>query len=289
MPDPDSPLTAVAGSKFVVRAEDVIVDKSKILGKGNFGVVYEGVLRGSVKVAVKVARREFDVDAARAFAKEIKNWEGLAQRNVLPLIAFTIDPPMLISEIADGGNLREYLKSRSWPRDQGLRLLCDVARGMSYLHSFGILHGDLKCANVLVDAAAGRALVSDFGLSKFRQPGDGSVSIGGPDAHVPGGTVGFMAPEIMMGEPLRPPADVFSFAMLCYEVVSNGLYPFGGAPNYWAVSYAVTSKGARPDRPADVLDSVWAVMERSWAQEPADRPTFPKVGEELEAIAAATK
>ncbi|KAI9024818.1 kinase-like domain-containing protein [Hyaloraphidium curvatum] len=150
---------------------------------------------------------------------------------------------------------------------------------MAYLHSFKVLHGDLKCANIMIDHDIPK--IADFGLAKVRSHlsltttrGDresgGSVS----------GTPPFMAPELWRGGKLRPPVDVYAFAMVCYEVTDEGGYPFEGL---WmaAVSEAVL-RGDRPERPDSADDKMWALMERMWAQNAADRPTFVEVCAEME-------
>ncbi|KAI9019885.1 kinase-like domain-containing protein [Hyaloraphidium curvatum] len=274
------PLAPLESSRLLIAEADVSYDRAKVLGQGSFAVVYEGTLLGSTRVAVKVLRSALvDKATSRAFAREVGNWEGLAQRNILPLLAFCISPPMLISEIADGGNLRQYLGRRSWDQPLGLRLLVDVVRGMAYLHSKGILHGDLKSVNVLVDGS--RALVCDFGLSRFRHPALGTATeTAGPAM----GTVGFMAPEMFTGAPLRAPADVYAFGMTCFEVVSGGGMPFGEGVNAMAAMYQVVFEKARPERPQGVQDGMWALMERCWRHEAGDRSTFVEVTSELEAL-----
>lgn len=151
--------------------------------------------------------------------------------SVLPLMAICLSPPMMITDLAEEGNLRQYLGARGWEQSLGRKLLVDVATGMTYLHSLNILHGDLKSLNVLVDG--NRAMITDFGLSKVMwEVGKTNKTTAGGMA----GTPGFSAPEVLMGEELKPSADVYAFAMVCYEVVSKGDFPFARAGNIAAVS-----------------------------------------------------
>ncbi|KAI9029135.1 kinase-like domain-containing protein [Hyaloraphidium curvatum] len=195
-------------------------------------------------------------------------------------MAYCADPPMMVTDYCPDGNLRKFLDSRSWPQDLGLRLLLDVARGMVYLHGLGILHGDLKSLNVLVDS--GKALIADFGLSKVRSEVGRSTAgtVGGPVS----GTPGFLAPELVGGSALHKPADVYAFGMVCYEVASKGRFPFEELMNPALVLYNVAVKGVRPERPDGVPDALWHLMERCWDQDPKKRPAFGEVADELAKI-----
>lgn len=196
---------------------------------------------------------------------------------VLPLMAYCVDPPMLITDLMEQGDIRKYLSSRGWDQKLGLKLLLDVATGMTYLHSKGILHGDLKTVNVMVDND--QALIADFGLSKIK-----SEATRGTSSTAFAGTPGFVAPELIEGEGLQAPADVFSFAMVCYEVVSRGKMPYQGEANIAALLYKVAVEHARPPRPDGVSDDVWWLIERCWAHDPRERPTFVEIREELQRI-----
>ncbi|KAI9004965.1 kinase-like domain-containing protein, partial [Hyaloraphidium curvatum] len=261
-------------SKLLVPASDIEIDHSKSLGQGTFGAVYQGRLRGSVRVAVKTLK-DTDAAAAAAFAREVRNWEGLVQRNVMPLMAYCLDPPMMVCEIADGGNMRQYLGRAGWDQGLGRKLLSEVAAGMTYLHSAHVLHGDLKSVNVLVDG--GRALITDFGLSRVRADNAASATVGGLF-----GTPGFIAPELMNGKSLRAPADVYAFGMVCYEVVSKGLYPFHNVTNIMALMYQVGVENKRPERPAGVPEAMWALMQACWQPSPEERPKMEAVRDTLE-------
>lgn len=195
--DPTS-LGVPAISKLQVTPLDIEIDYLKPLGEGSFGTVYHGRLRGTVKVAVKTLKG-VDKKAADLFAREVRTWEGLVQRNVMPLMAFCLDPPMMVCEVADGGNMRQYLDARSWDQMIGRRFMLEVAAGMTYLHSLNILHGDLKALNVLVDG--GRAMITDFGLSQVRHD---MTSIGTSMTNAGlAGTPGFMAPGESKNETRR--------------------------------------------------------------------------------------
>lgn len=287
-------------SKLLIKESDVEIDREKKLGEGGFGVVYVGTLRGKLKVAVKTLKGGLDGRTMNAFVKEVANWEGLVQRNVLPLMHFCVSPPMMVcshfipfnarlSQVSDvllpqvmdlikEGNLRQYLSRHNWNQKRGRELLLDVATGMTYLHSLDILHGDLKSLNVLVDGS--RAVITDFGLSKVLKEVTKSVHAQGGL----GGTPGFVSPELLTGKTLEPPADVYAFAMVCYEVVSRGKYPFYALPNAAAIVFQVAIERKRPTRPDGTPDAIWELMERCWAHEPEARPGFATVKDDLEAM-----
>ncbi|KAI9022654.1 kinase-like domain-containing protein [Hyaloraphidium curvatum] len=266
-----------SNSKLLVSEHEVEIDRTRKLGEGGFGIVYVGKLRGTTTVAVKTIKGELDDRTMARFAKEVATWEGLVQRNVLPLMGFCIEPPMMIMDLAEA-NLRKYLKERNWDQKLGLRFMLEVATGMAYLHACGVLHGDLKSVNVLIDG--GRAVIADFGLSRVRLEvcrTSTTEAVGGVR-----GTPAYIAPEVLTTGHLRPPADVYSFAMLGSEVVSRGRHPFDHMINVHAIMYQAAVEKARPKRPDDdVPDALWALIERCWKHEPADRPTFLVVEQEL--------
>lgn len=221
----------------IVDESEVNIDYSKVVGRGGFGVVYEGRLgrlRG-YKVAVKTLKGDFADQNMRAiFEREVNNWMGLNQTNVLPLLAVCLSPPMMIMDLMKEGNMRQYLTKHKWDQEKAYQLLLGVTNGMTYLHEIaGIVHGDLKSLNVLVQTG-GQAKITDFGMSKlylqFTKTKSGT-------AGAIGGTAAFAAPEVWANRPAAPPADVYAFAMICYEVVSRGKYPFEEMQNPMAVSW----------------------------------------------------
>ncbi|KAI9015408.1 kinase-like domain-containing protein [Hyaloraphidium curvatum] len=261
----------------MISENDVVIDRTRKLGEGGFGVVYVGMLRGSMPVAVKTIKGDIDLKTMNAFLKEVMNWEGLVQRNVLPLMAFCASPPMMVMDLIEEGNLRQYLGRLAWDQAIGRKLLVDVANGMTYLHSLDILHGDLKSLNVLVDGS--RAVITDFGLSRVRR--EVSKTTGETGGAGLQGTPGFVAPELLQGKALNTPADVYAFAMVCYEVLSKGGYPFDDVRNVAAIIYRVVFEQGRPDRPEGVPDRLWELVEECWRQDPAGRPAFREVRDRM--------
>ncbi|KAI9013531.1 kinase-like domain-containing protein [Hyaloraphidium curvatum] len=137
---------------MVIPARSIRYDTRDKLGQpGGFGTVYRGVLfdeqhPNGRPVAVKVLNDGSAIDAYREF----DSWTRLGHDNVLPLIGICEDPPMLVSEIAEHGNLGDFVRHANPPPDAVTGLLAGVAGGMEYLHRRNVLHRDLKPDNVLV-------------------------------------------------------------------------------------------------------------------------------------------
>lgn len=257
--------------------KDVEFSESTLIGQGGFGAVYKGVLKKTTKVAIKALFAGHDARAVAMFRNEIGVWGGLTQKNILPLMAFCENPPLMISELVQDGDMRRRLDNLGWPLEKGVEYLKGVATGMAYLHSFDVLHGDLKCANIMVDNDIPK--ICDFGLAKIREHISASSSHGAPSGQA-AGTAGFMAPEYCESGKLKPPVDVFAFAMMCYEVFSQGKYPFVALDRLLIIHWVIS--GIRPKRPFQATDRMWSLMRACWAQVAKDRPSFAQIMEDME-------
>jgi len=152
-----------------------------------------------------------------------------------------------VSPYYKNGSLVRYLKGLDpgEPVDM-LKMMNQIARGMAYLHNKGILHGDLKAANILVDDSL-HCVITDFGQSEMKSevvrlsgalPSRtcsphfaGAFSSDSPSlSQGPGGTLRWQAPEIMRGDgTLAPEVDVYAFAILCVEILMRGGLPWPAA------------------------------------------------------------
>lgn len=257
---------------------------SRVLGEGGYGTVYAGHL-GSRVVAVKRLRGDSET-TRKEFQREVRTWEAVDHQNVLPLLGYSLSPPMIVTELVEDGHLLQYLSSKSYKPETSLRLLLEVATGMHYLHSRNVIHGDLKSRNILV--LRSHARICDFGLARVRA--DVSQSLGlSVTQNGARGTDAFMAPEMLLANArARKATDVYAFGMVCYEVLSRGEKPFGevrGNPSQRLIQIIRKIEvGERPGRPGGVPDAIWSVVERCWAQEPKERPGFGAVAEELRGV-----
>ena len=209
----------------------------------------------------------------------------------------------VVLEFMPGGSLEARLKrgddrrKTSLVDDGDLALADDVANGMSHLHGLGLMHRDLKPANVLMDAR-GVAKVSDFGLacvSGTLDDSDGDLGLapeasaardGAPRARHEHtgvtGTLRWMAPEVLEDRPYSFAADVYSYGVLLWQLLAWHPAPFEEfGTDVRGFASAVTRKGHRPslepclDRaaPKALVD----LIPRTWAADPASRPSFTDV------------
>ncbi|KAF9645422.1 kinase-like protein [Thelephora ganbajun] len=232
---------------------------------GGFGDAYRGTLNGSRVCIKRIRTYHFDHGRATvAFCREAMIWKCLDHPNILPLLGVTISPFQLISNWMDGGDLLQHVKNN--PNADRLGLLCDVVRGLCYLHSQNVMHGDLKGQNILVDDS-GRACVADFALAMVVK-GEDSLE----DDSVHGHTPRWTAPEVLNEGPYSMQADIFSFAMVMIEVFT-GAAPFSDRPAAKALLAIV--QGERPPRPTHptFTENLWILMQRCWYHDPHSRPT----------------
>ncbi|KAH6912074.1 TKL/TKL-ccin protein kinase [Coprinopsis sp. MPI-PUGE-AT-0042] len=147
--------------------------------------------------------------------------------------------------------------------------MVDIAKGMQYLHENGVLHGDLKASNVLVDDGL-VCVISDFGQSERRN------DIYRASGWTPKGTARWKAPEMLScGKvELTPAADVYAYAITCIEVLSMGDLPWGSADDA-ILAHRIINDDLRPAIPPDfrnpMLEQQFA---RWWHKEPARRGDF---------------
>ncbi|KAI9159224.1 hypothetical protein H9P43_008564 [Blastocladiella emersonii ATCC 22665] len=211
---------------LAVTSFDFDEDKGQPLGRGGFGLVVRATwIASKTPVAIKrliplLGHTTADQKGIDLFAKEALVWSQMRHPHVLPLLGVSLasDTPFLVMPLMEHGDLSKYAADR--PAEH-VRLLTETAMGMAYLHSKDMLHGDLKANNVLVDIY-GRAQVADFGMARVISAASrSSVSVA-----TSLGNVRWIAPErYTYGVKLDLKSDVFSFAMLAFEVVAGKL-PF---------------------------------------------------------------
>lgn len=200
------------------------------LGEGGFGEVFraEHEVLGTI-VAIKVPR---DGTGLAALRHEGVVQSSLRHDNIVATreLSISYDPPFIVMDYVDGDSLAELLRREgpiSWRRAS--RILLEVARALLFAHSRGVVHGDVKPANILVEPGReGRVLLTDFGLGRIFEGPQGnlqisrSLELATSGAEVQG-TIRYLAPELLRGERADERADVYSFGVLLFEVLTGGL------------------------------------------------------------------
>ncbi|MCH9649041.1 MAG: TonB family protein [Deltaproteobacteria bacterium] len=217
-----------------------------VIGEGGFGIVYKG--RDTVLqryVAIKVCTSN-NPELRQRFVREAEIAAGLQHPNITTLhdLGQEGDWSYLVQELLGGEDLEAKIGRREpMSLERRLDLLLQVARGLGYAHEHGVLHRDVKPANVRV-LANGRVKIMDFGIARWLGEETGLTQDGQSL-----GTVGYLSPEQLRNEEPDQRADLFAFGVLAYELLSYEK-PFVG-DSFSQVSYQVLYERPRP------LGQVW--------------------------------
>ena len=247
------------------------------LGSGAFGTVYRREWEGK-PVAVKVLQTACTSGSKElaSFRHEVAVLSRLRHPNIIAFLAACTVPPdiCIIEELAEGSlhakihGIREHRRHTPMALRDVLSVGIDVAEAMAYLHP-RIVHRDLKSQNVLLDAQ-GRAKVADFGIAKFKDRTFVSTQNG------QAGTPAYMAPELFDGAPATEKVDVYSFAILMWEMLT-GEVPWGKVPSPMQIIYYVGVLAQRPTIPPECYPPLRDLIEKCWSESPAARPPFTSI------------
>ncbi|KAE8674781.1 ACT-like protein tyrosine kinase family protein isoform 2 [Hibiscus syriacus] len=248
------------------------------LASCSYGDLYKGTFCGQ-DVAIKVLRTEHQNENLRKeFTQEVNIMRKIRHNNVVQFIGACTSPPSLciVTEFMSGGSIYDLLhKQKSgFKLPFLLKVAIEVSKGMSYLHQSSIMHRDLKAANLLMDAN-GVVKVADFGVARVAQPGVMTAETG---------TYRWMAPEVIEHKPYDHKADVFSFGVVLWELLTGKLPYENLTPLQAAVG--VVQKGLRPVIPKHTHPKFVELLERCWQQDPSLRPEFSEISYILEDIAS---
>jgi serine/threonine-protein kinase len=219
----DDELTDQVRSLF---AGEIAVDRE--IGRGSMAVVYVGLdLALERRVAIKVLLPDVagDADIADRFKREAKLIAALNHPNVIPIYGLRNSAALsaILMQYIDGNSLDVVLRERAsstLPLSVASLILSQAATGLEHAHTRGVVHRDVKPANVLLDPA-GHVVVSDFGIAR---------RFGGVSATESGvliGTASYMSPEQCLGRRADAKSDQYAFGVMAFEVLA-GRRPFLG-------------------------------------------------------------
>ncbi|KAJ3696061.1 hypothetical protein LUZ60_001438 [Juncus effusus] len=190
------------------------------LGEGSFGSVFKGKLPDSTQIAVK--RLEGLRQGEKQFRTEVRTLGNIQHVNLVRLIGFSLkgSQRLLVYDYMQKKSIDSHLfhsglKTLDWRKR--FQIIVGIARGLAYLHEECrelIIHCDIKPENILLDNEFSPK-IADFGMAKLigRDFGDALTTARG--------TVGYLAPEWILGMPITPKADVYSFGMMLFEIISG--------------------------------------------------------------------
>jgi serine/threonine protein kinase len=242
---------------------------TRLLGAGGMGVVYEAedaLLQR--KVAIKLlSSLSFRADAAR-FLREAQRAACLNHPNAVAI--YEVDPrkdgPFLVMELVEGPSAEDRLRAGALPWPEATRIVAGVCRALVAAHGLGLIHQDVKPANVLC-APNGVAKLSDFGLARPTGASTTPSARHGPTA----GTPYYMSPEACRGEQLDDRADLYSLGATYYALLV-GKPPFTGSSPL-EVMFAHCSQPVPDPRAVvpTIPENCASVVRRALAKYPAQR------------------
>ena len=265
---PAASITTPAPSQLV--PGDIVAGRYRIvefLGRGGMGEVYEAEdAELGERVALKVIRHDSPLgsDLIDRLRREVQLARRVTHPNVCRVFDLGHDRRpgreiiFLTMELIRGETLNARLKrcgAIAFPEaTQIARQLC-LALGAA--HEAGILHRDFKCGNVMLLGSGEqvRAVVTDFGIARWIQQGDGGES-GATRTGMVVGTPAYMSPEQLMGEKLTAASDIYSLGLVLYEIVT-GVRPFHDESGWTESLKRLTAEPPAPAKVVPGLDPRW--------------------------------
>jgi tRNA A-37 threonylcarbamoyl transferase component Bud32 len=277
-----------------------------MLGRGGYGTVYRGVY-GELDIAKKIVSKGTDF---LTFKKEVTILSQMSHSNVLSMHCYTVEKreqsiimPYMEKNLST--LMDERVKAgREFPFTilVAVDIMSQIAWGMHYVHGMEIAHRDLKAENILVTLVARTEFVlvkvADFGASKMikidEEEGDENEEMRMIDVTPNIGTLRWKAPEQI--QPVGTPkekmprkeafikvaqCDIYSFAMVCYEILTGDL-PYGEISSPYEIKRRILT-GERPNLPECHLRLIY-LIQRCWSKEASERPPFGAICKELEYV-----
>jgi len=261
-----------------------------ILGQGAMGVVYEGYDPTlSRRVAIKTILRshalgaEATHDYSIRFSREAKAAARLNHANIVQVYDFGVEKETayLVMEFIQGRELRSFFdQDETFGIEESVRIMCELLDALDFAHEAGVIHRDVKPANVILDAQR-RVKLADFGVARIQDGAD--LSQGGTMV----GTPAYMSPEQITGGRVDRRTDLFSAGSILYQFLT-GARPFKGA-GAWTVSKMIVQD--EPPLPSTITSTTSpmfdAIVRKALAKNPEDR--FPRAKEFATALRDALK
>jgi len=246
------------------------LELGKQIGVGSYGVVYRAKWKG-VDVAVKkFMKQKLPEKRMLEFRAEVASLSELHHPNIIMFIGACVKPPNLciVTEYMKKGNLRDILRDKTiqLPWKLRMKIARSIALALNYLHTLDpvIIHRDLKSSNILVDENWG-VKVADFGFARIKAENTTMTRCGTPC---------WTAPEILRGQAYDEKADIYSFGIVLWELVTRA-HPYGER-NFIGVTMDVLN-GVRPAIPPSTNKDLAELIRECWEDNPKKRPKLKRM------------
>ncbi|RHZ69557.1 hypothetical protein Glove_283g148 [Diversispora epigaea] len=230
----------------------------------------------------KVVLKMFDANLNEEFLNEMAIHLRTNSTSICSIrfYGITKDPEtgkyMMVLEYMPGGNFRDHLKNNfnnfNW--ESKLYSIWELAFCFKNFHDLNIVHQDFHPGNILLFENGKNLCISDFGLSKIVQQNSKN-----PEKRVIFGVLPYIAPEVLCEEEYTKAADVYSFAMIIYEIIT-GFAPYYNIPHDKDLTRQICD-GLRPKIPIHTPKLITKIIMRCWNAQVTQRPTFEKLNQEL--------
>jgi len=255
-----------------------------LLGQGGFAAVFRAhdpFLERDV--AIKVLDPSLAVDAAleEQFLHEARTIAAAEHPHIVPLYSAESTGGLLylVMRLLPGQSLEKRIAEGKLPVAEAARIALECAQALAAAHAVGVVHRDVKPANILLDAN-GNATVTDFGIALVTSR---------PARELPGATTGtphYMSPEQSLGEPVDGRSDVYALGVVLYEMIT-GTCPFSGRNTTEVIAKHISAPVPRvSEREPATPVALARLVERMLAKDPAARPTAAELVKELTAASA---
>lgn len=275
-----------------INFEDIFFDTREFeltdqsLGDGSYGHVIIAVDSSGSKYAAKVinTQNEFNGIDQMRLMRESMILQKLHHPSIVNFKGINFQSfddqkklqPTIITDFIPNGSLVNFLKSgfsHNWNPTKKYIALLGISNAMRYLHQYGIIHRDIKPANILIDANY-YPLICDFGISRcFPDALTKSMEL---TRSCNAGTPAYLAPELIEEDHYGPGVDVYAFAILAYEIISekNAYFEIRETNNSYFRLLSEVKKGTRPQFNDLFSEKMKDLLTQCWDAHPAKRPTF---------------
>uniref|UniRef100_A0A3B4TEQ0 receptor protein-tyrosine kinase n=1 Tax=Seriola dumerili TaxID=41447 RepID=A0A3B4TEQ0_SERDU len=265
----------VAVLKFATEIHPSHITKQKVIGAGEFGEVYRGILRvpgrKEVAVAIKTLKPGYTEKQRQDFLSEASIMGQFSHQNIIRLegVVTKFKHAMIVTEYMENGALDRYLRDHDgeFSSFQLVGMLRGIAAGMKYLSDMSYVHRDLAARNILVNNTL-ECKVSDFGLSRVLEDDpEGTYTTSG--GKIP---IRWTAPEAIAYRKFTSASDVWSFGIVMWEVMAFGERPYWDMSNHEVMK--AINEAFRLPAPMDCPSAVYQLMLQCWLQDRSKRPRF---------------